>query len=108
MSYITIVASTCRPEVEEKFNKWYNEVHVPMILKSPWIKGATRYKVVTQSPDCPKYLAIYEFEDKQKMDAHDKSPEMAAAIAELRQSWKGDDMKIIWRIQYESTKTWRK
>ena len=28
-----IAASECRPDVEEKYNKWYDEVHVPWVMK---------------------------------------------------------------------------
>ena len=33
-----IAASECSPEVEEKYNKWYNEVHVPWVMKYKGIK----------------------------------------------------------------------
>ena len=41
---INIVATECRPEEEERFNKWYNEVHVPMLFKYKGMKRVTRCK----------------------------------------------------------------
>jgi antibiotic biosynthesis monooxygenase (ABM) superfamily enzyme len=26
---VNIIETKCQPEDEEKFNKWYNEVHIP-------------------------------------------------------------------------------
>ena len=53
----------CPPEVEEKFNKWYNETHIPMLLKSGQIENVTRYRRIGDDKTFPKYLTIYEFED---------------------------------------------
>jgi len=29
---LNIVASDCPAELEDKFNRWYNEVHIPMLF----------------------------------------------------------------------------
>jgi len=39
---INIVSTRCQPKDVEKFNKWYNEVHIPMLLK---------FKVLRELPD---------------------------------------------------------
>jgi len=39
---LSIVASECSPEVEVKFNQWYNDVHVPMLMKYDGLKKASR------------------------------------------------------------------
>ena len=31
--YLNIVGTECVAKDEAKFNKWYNEVHIPMLLK---------------------------------------------------------------------------
>ncbi|MFC1937134.1 hypothetical protein ACFLWY_01080 [Chloroflexota bacterium] len=35
------------PEAEEKFNRWYNEMHIPMLMECKTLRKATRYKKVT-------------------------------------------------------------
>ena len=39
---IHVVATQCQPEFEEKFNKWYNETHIPMLFKHKSMKKVTR------------------------------------------------------------------
>lgn len=46
-------------EVEEEFNRWYNEEHIAEILAMPGFLDAARYVAVRGGP---KYLACYELE----------------------------------------------
>jgi hypothetical protein len=48
---------------EEKFNRWYNEHHVPERVSVPGIHGARRYELC-EGEGAIKYLAIYELEDE--------------------------------------------
>ena len=92
---INIIATECRPEDDEEFNKWYNEVHIPMLMKYKGIKKVTRYKVI-ENEGKPRYLAVYEFDNKTDYDGLSKSPELQAAIAEMNETWKGKmpEMKL--------------
>jgi len=105
-SVINIRGMDCAPEIEEKFNKWYNEVHIPMLLKSGQVKRATRFARVGDDPNYPKYLAIYEFEDKAAFAKYNTSPAMAAVLEEMEQSWPEGGFESKWRAQYEAIKTW--
>lgn len=51
---------------KEDFTKWYDEIHVPDVLKMPSkkITSARRYESIDPSADRP-YLAIYPVEDIQ-------------------------------------------
>ncbi|RZA11656.1 MAG: hypothetical protein EOP02_31870 [Proteobacteria bacterium] len=46
---------------EEIYNKWYDEVHVPALLKVPGIVAARRYKTIQSNLNWP-YVATYEIE----------------------------------------------
>ncbi|MCW5720367.1 MAG: hypothetical protein KIS86_04410 [Devosia sp.] len=53
------------PELEEEFNKWYDEVHVPDTLNIPGVLSAQRYKMRPESGWLTfphTYLALYEVE----------------------------------------------
>jgi len=52
MVYVDVPA-----EVEEEFNRWYNEEHIPERLSIPGVLSAARYVAVKGAP---KYLACYE------------------------------------------------
>lgn len=62
--YVSVVTVDIEPEVENEFNRWYNEIHVGEVLDCPgWISGA-RYVAVEGSP---KYLAMYEIDSEKAM-----------------------------------------
>ena len=108
---MTIVATECSPEKEAEFNKWYNEVHVPLIFKFKGNKKVTRYRLVdTMGEDKGqvKYLACYEYESPEALDAFAKSPELAAAMAEMEETWKDGGFEIKWRAVYEPLKVWKR
>lgn len=102
---INLVATECAPENDAKFNKWYNEVHIPLFLKYKGLKKVTRYRM---TDDKTRYLAVYEYDTKEDLDNLPKSPEFQAAIAEMQQTWKDNPIKITWAINCEPIKVWEK
>ena len=102
---LNIVTTQCKPEEEERFNKWYNEVHVPMLLKFGRIRHAGRYKVISEKTALPRYIALYWFPSYQDFEEFEKSPELAAAIKEMIESW-GRRIDTLTRVQYEIIKEW--
>ena len=105
---INIVATQCRPEVEEKFNKWYDETHIPLLFKFKGMKEVTRYKIINEADEYPKYMAIYKFESEKALKEYETSPELAAAREEMRGTWKEGGWETTWRVQYKSMKTWKR
>jgi hypothetical protein len=61
------------PAHEAEFNAWYNEDHVPALVRQPGFVRARRYVCVEGQDQIPKYLAIYEFEREEDR----KTPEYA-------------------------------
>ena len=47
---------------EAEFNKWYDEMHVPDVLKTGLYWSAQRFIHTDPKPGQPKYLALYETE----------------------------------------------
>jgi len=113
-SAILIVGLRCRPDQEEKFNQWYNERHIPDLLKFKGVRRVTRYKTLTHFktrdgyPDVqyPSYLAIYEFENQQTLEAFEASPELAEAAREARETWADDSYERMWWLRFKALKTW--
>jgi uncharacterized protein (TIGR02118 family) len=101
---LNIIATECRPEDDTQFNKWYNEVHIPMLMKYKGIKRVTRYKVI-ENEGKPRYLAVYEFDNRADFDGLPQSPEFQAAIAEMQETWKGKIPDIRFAISGEPIKT---
>ena len=105
---VNIVASQCQPEAEKKFNEWYNTVHIPMLMKFKGLKGVKRCKALQPPKENPVYLALYEFDSLKDVEAFGKSPEMAAARDEMKESWKEGGLQIKWAAPYELLGEWHK
>jgi quinol monooxygenase YgiN len=102
---IKIVGTQCQPADDEKFNKWYNEVHIPMVMKSKKVQGVIRYKATGSTSRQPQYVAIYKFANIKDAEEHDKSPELAAARNEMNTTW-GKKAEVTSAVQYELIKEW--
>lgn len=105
---INMVSTECQPEVEEKFNKWYDEVHIPLLFKYKGMKKVTRYKILNKTGEFPTYLCIYEFDSPSEYKAYSESKELADGRAEMKETWKAGGWEIKSRVQYEEMKTWEK
>lgn len=64
---LLVVAVTVDPAVEDDWNRWYNEVHLPEIATCPGFKSAQRY--VSQDGDSRRYMTLYELESAQALDS---------------------------------------
>ena len=65
-----ILAIWCEvPEdLEQEFNRWYNEEHIYERLSVPGILSAARYESVLNGP---KHLAIYELESPAVLESEE-------------------------------------
>ncbi|MBI2869455.1 MAG: EthD family reductase [Chloroflexi bacterium] len=106
---ILLRGTDCRPEDEAKFNTWYDQVHIPMLLKFGGVRDATRYQLLSgDGGQYPRYLTMYTFDNRQAFADYEVSPEMAAARADVRETWQDHMFQSLWRAQYETLRTWRK
>ena len=109
-SILFIVATECAPEVEEKFNKWYDEVHIPMLLEMKGLKEVRRYKLVTGNGEYPgeypKYMATYKFENLSAYEEFETGSVLNAAREEIAETWKENMFEIKWRVAYEPLRSW--
>lgn len=61
--YLFLVECNCKDAAQEgAFNTWYNEVHVPDIMKLPGVISAKRWEDIEPAAETGKYLAMYEIE----------------------------------------------
>jgi hypothetical protein len=102
---INIVTTRCPPADDARFNIWYNEVHIPLLMKSKKLKAVARYKQIGQGGTGPAYVAIYQFASLKDFQEFGSGPEMAAAGKEMRESW-GQTIEIMSRVQYELIMEW--
>jgi heme-degrading monooxygenase HmoA len=105
---LNMVYSECPAENDTRFNRWYNEVHVPLLFKYPGLKKVTRYQRLGDNREQAKYLAIYEYDTPEDLEAFPKSEEFQAAMAEAQETWKGGGFEIKGNAVYAPLKTWEK
>ena len=60
---LLVVKATITKDQEDAFNRWYNEEHVPQLLRFPGAVSARRYKAI-MGEDKYQYMAVYELEDE--------------------------------------------
>ncbi len=56
---LMIVWADIPPEMEDDFNRWYNEEHLAELLSVPGVLSAARYEATRSGP---KHMAVYELE----------------------------------------------
>jgi DNA-binding transcriptional MerR regulator len=56
---LMIIRTDVAPEMEEEFNRWYNEEHIPLLLRVPGVLWAKRGVNIEEGQ---KYIAVYEHE----------------------------------------------
>jgi hypothetical protein len=98
----------CPPELDQEFNIWYDQVHVPMTFKFMGMKRANRYKRVGDDTKYPDYLSIFEFDDLKVFKEYLESPELADALKEMESSCLSGGYERRWRVQYELIKNWER
>ena len=69
--FVRIVHVTVDAEIEDEWNEWYDNVHVPDICNCPGYVAVRRFRVPNDGE--PEYLSIYEVTDP---NAH-ATPEVA-------------------------------
>ncbi len=103
---IYMVGVECKPQYEEEFNIWYDETHIPLLLKFKGLKRVSRYKLSNGKGGYPAYLAVYEFSSREIFEEYVNSPERAAAIEEMRSRWNAGEWEIQWQTHYELLRRW--
>ncbi|HHE41738.1 MAG TPA: DUF4286 family protein [Dehalococcoidia bacterium] len=100
--FIYQVMIECAPELEEEFNSWYNEVHMPLVMKCGMMKGATRYRVTDAiETNAAKYTTLCEFDDRETFENWLRSDVLAAARANTAEVMGGRNVVWTARAFYE-------
>ncbi|MDD4859486.1 MAG: DUF4286 family protein [Dehalococcoidales bacterium] len=100
-------AVECPPALEDKFNKWLDEKHMPMLFKYRGMTKASRMRLVNDK-ESPRYLTIFEFASHADLEDYLKSPERAAAAADKEETWKSQKYELKWLLEYQVLKTWQR
>jgi uncharacterized protein (TIGR02118 family) len=97
---ILIVQTDIDPEMEEEFNRWYEEEHIPLLLQVPGVLSARRG--VSQEGS-PKYVTIYEHENMnvQKSSAYQRAVE-TEWTKRIRPHFKNFTRRVLFQVYSET------
>ena len=56
------------PDIDDDFNRWYDEEHLPMLVAVEGVYGARRFRCTEPSREGFLYIAIYELADASVID----------------------------------------
>ncbi|MGH7856998.1 MAG: hypothetical protein ACREQY_06660 [Candidatus Binatia bacterium] len=84
--YHYVVLTSALPGRLEEFERWYDNQHIPDVLKVPGVNGVRRYRLlnaVTDTVEDPPWssLAVYEFEGDDPLAIARRLTEMAGSKA---------------------------
>ena len=98
---VFIVETEVDQENEEKFNEWFDNVHIPLLKKIPGVLRTQRYKVMGTDDDRGKYLAIYDLESEEAIKNWE-GPERKALHQNKLDVWGEKGFEIKWAGFYKS------
>jgi len=101
---IWLVGTECPPGKEEEYHEWYKTIHIPMLLKVPGVRDATRYEIMRPSPAYPRFLAIHSLESEDRAYTIEQDPKLLEARRERIQRW-GETGITVSRAYYRLIST---
>lgn len=76
-----VVRATITGDREAAFNKWYNEEHLPQVLRYNGAVSGRRYRKLVGEDRC-QYMAVYEFASEEVLQQFLKSDALKGLRAE--------------------------
>jgi antibiotic biosynthesis monooxygenase (ABM) superfamily enzyme len=84
---LMIIMASIAAEKEEAFNRWYNEDHLPKVLeRMPGVLSGRRYKIM-EGEEKYRFMAIYEFESYQALEAATNSEQAKQLVREYDEAF---------------------
>jgi antibiotic biosynthesis monooxygenase (ABM) superfamily enzyme len=93
ISVAFIVETGVGPEQEKRYNEWLKNIHIPLVLKSPGILRARRYKSMDSEGT---YLTIFEMGNDEAAKQWDQGPVRKAAHQNKLANWGEGGFTVNW------------
>lgn len=110
---IWMVGINCAAEDQVRFNAWYDDVHVPMLLQGDFVKKVARFKLAPEAypvgantQPSPTYLTIYEFESRARFEAWMASDARQEAGVDKERTWGDRVYEVQWATRYDLINAW--
>ena len=98
MTVLFVVKAVPPKGKEAEFDRWYNEEHVPDVLKFPGLASARRYRAL-EGEDKHTVMAVYEMKDEATYKRFVASGHLKELVADYDRRWPGSAPRM--RFAYE-------
>ena len=80
-------------EREEAYNAWYNDEHVPKVLRLSGALSARRYRMIMGESEY-EYLTVYEFPDEETFNRFEESEGIQEFFADYDETFGDASVRI--------------
>jgi hypothetical protein len=98
--WLFMVQSNCADSKrEQEFNDWYDNVHVPDLLKEDAFVAASRYESLPSQGNQGKFVAVFQLETdniKQAMKIHEETEKSLKSSDRV-----SDLLQVVSRVYYK-------
>jgi len=102
--YIHISGENLNPEIEERYNDWYNHVYVPdLLMKFEGVTERRRYKLLDGNDGYPQYLVVGYYYSERPMWKFIESRERRVFDTDRDNEFAGK-FELLWNAYYEVAK----
>jgi hypothetical protein len=95
LKVVTVVGVEITAGKEDIVNNWYNNTHIPLIMKYSGVKKAVRYKKLSggvNSDSLPTYIAVYYYPTAADKTNQSTSPEWQKVLDNMAKETADDNM----------------
>jgi hypothetical protein len=107
MEPLFVVQLNVDKDVEDRWNEWYNTVHVPEVMSlSDEITEATRYRRTNGDVEY-EYMAIYRFASEEALATFLQHPHLAEMGEDYLREWGEHSSRVrgFWEPILQKTRT---
>jgi hypothetical protein len=111
---VTMVVVAMPVANEAAINKWYNETHIPLIMKYPGVKKVVRYwrtsaaRTDANPSALPKFITMYYYGTKDEQTNQESSTEWAAVVNNMNTETIDDQMTTVNVVKLDLSKSFVK
>lgn len=109
--WINLVEQNNDPTREAEYHQWYNEMHIPDILKTPGFVKATRYEIREPRDGRGRFFAVYEIETddiaatmKERLAKREEETRAGRASASRNHLTRAVWRDVMWKLIVERSK----
>jgi heme-degrading monooxygenase HmoA len=86
-------------KIEEQWNKWHNNEHIPMISTVPGFLQVRKFRCLSNNPQEADYFVVYELRNREAYDLYVKSEEGQRIRQHYLDAWGSRSKTVHWACE---------